>query len=115
MEKDILQRNCRTVINAKYARKKPDPRQHSNPCLSYRHPIKEFTLIFLDHLKTSEKGKKFILVITDAFTKYIELVPTVNKEAETITEAIFNNWICRYGIPAELSHGSRKRIYGHRL
>ena len=53
-------------------------------------------------LKTSEKGKKFILVITDAFTKYIELVALENKEASTVTDAIFNNWLCRFGIPAEL-------------
>ncbi|MDP4419464.1 integrase catalytic domain-containing protein, partial [Escherichia coli] len=53
-------------------------------------------------LKTSEKGKKFILVITDAFTKYVELVAIENKEADTVTEAIFNHWICRFGIPAEL-------------
>ena len=53
-------------------------------------------------LKMSEKGKKFILVITDTFTKYIELVATDNKEADTITEAIFNNWVWRFGIPTEL-------------
>ena len=53
-------------------------------------------------LRTSESGKKFILVVTDAFTKYVELVATENKEASTISEAIFNNWICRFGIPAEL-------------
>ena len=45
--------------------------------------------------------KKFILVITDAFTKYVELVAIENKEADTVTEAIFNHWKCRFGIPAE--------------
>jgi hypothetical protein len=37
--------------------------------------------------------------MTDAFTKYIELVALADKEAETTGEAIFNKWICRYGTP----------------
>jgi hypothetical protein len=32
-------------------------------------------------LKTSESGKKFILCMTDAHTKYVELVSLPNKEA----------------------------------
>ena len=53
-------------------------------------------------LRTSSSGKKFILVITDAFTRYVELVAIDNKEAEVVAEAIFNNWICRFGVPAQL-------------
>ena len=40
-------------------------------------------------LKTSGNNKKYILVMTDAFTKYVELVAINNKEAETVTESIF--------------------------
>ena len=53
-------------------------------------------------LKTSGNYKKYILVITDAFTKYVELVAIDNKEAVTVTEAIFRRWICRYGVPLEI-------------
>ncbi len=45
-------------------------------------------------LRTSDKGKKFILCVTDAFTKYVELVALPNKEASTVAEAIFDKWIC---------------------
>ena len=41
-------------------------------------------------LKTrSASGNKLILVITDAFTKYTELVPLLNKEASTMARAFF--------------------------
>jgi hypothetical protein len=40
--------------------------------------------------------------MTDAFTKYVELVAIPDKEATTVTSAIFHRWICRYGIPNEL-------------
>jgi Integrase core domain len=53
-------------------------------------------------LKTSDKCKKFILCITDAFTKYVELVALPNKEAATVAEAIFNKWISRFGTPLNL-------------
>ncbi len=53
-------------------------------------------------LKTSDKGEKFILCITYAFTKYIELVTLPNKEAVTVAEAIFDKWICHFVTPLDL-------------
>ena len=53
-------------------------------------------------LVVSGRGKKYILCITDAFTKYVELVAINNKEASTVAEAIFEKWFCRYGIPMEI-------------
>jgi transposase InsO family protein len=40
--------------------------------------------------------------MTDAFTKYVELVAIPDKEAFTVATAIFHRWICRYGVPNEL-------------
>ena len=40
--------------------------------------------------------------MTDACTKYVELVALPDKEALTVTSAIFSKWICRYGLPLEL-------------
>ncbi len=53
-------------------------------------------------LKTSGDGNKYILVITDSFTKYAELVAITNKEAETVAKAFFERWICRFSVPAVL-------------
>jgi hypothetical protein len=52
-------------------------------------------------LKTEDGDKKFILCITDAFTKYVELVVLPNKEALTVATALLQRWICRYGLPLE--------------
>ena len=40
-------------------------------------------------LKTSQSGKKYIMVVTDAFTKYVELIAIPDKQAETIASALF--------------------------
>ena len=53
-------------------------------------------------LKTSGNNKKYILCMTDAFTKYVELVALDNKEASTVAEGIFSRWICRFGCPIEV-------------
>jgi hypothetical protein len=47
----------------------------------------------------SPNGNKYILSIIDHTTRWIEFIPLKNKTAVDITEAFYNNWICRYGIP----------------
>ena len=62
-------------------------------------------------LKTSDSGKKFILVMTDAFSKYAEVAAVPNKEATTVGQAIFNRWICRFGCPLEIvSDGGKEFV-----
>jgi transposase InsO family protein len=52
-------------------------------------------------LKVSGHGRRYILVITDAYTKYVVLVPLPNKEAATVAAAVFNHWICILGCPSQ--------------
>ena len=40
--------------------------------------------------------------MTDALTKYVELVPLPNKEADTVANAIFDKWYCRFGAPIDI-------------
>ena len=40
-------------------------------------------------------SNKYILVMSDAFTKWIELIPLPNKSAEEVAKAVYENWICR--------------------
>jgi hypothetical protein len=43
---------------------------------------------------------KYILCITDTFTKYALVTAVENKEAETVAIAIFSKWFCKFGIPS---------------
>ena len=61
----------------------------------------------------SGNQKRFILCMTDAFTKYVELVAIPNKEAATVAEAIFEKWICRHGCPLELVTDQGKEFCGY--
>ena len=53
-------------------------------------------------LKTSNSGKKYIMVITDTFSKYVEIVAISEKTADTVVEALFTKWLCPHGLPNEI-------------
>jgi hypothetical protein len=53
-------------------------------------------------LPRSNKGNRFILVIGDYFTKWIEAVPMPNQVATTVAEALVTNFIARFGTPMEI-------------
>jgi len=50
-------------------------------------------------LKTSGQGNKYVMVITDAFSKYAVAKAINNKDANTVAEALFTEWICRFSCP----------------
>ncbi|CAB4039251.1 Transposon Ty3-G Gag-Pol poly [Paramuricea clavata] len=57
----------------------------------------------------SDSDAKYVLVMTDAFSKYVELAAIPNKEAKTVATAIFDKWICRHSVPITiLSDGGRE-------
>jgi transposase InsO family protein len=50
-------------------------------------------------LKTSSGQSKYIMVMTDAFTKYAELAVLTNKRQETVAQAFLDRWVCRFTCP----------------
>jgi hypothetical protein len=51
---------------------------------------------------TADSNKKFMLCITDGFTKYALVTSIQNKNAETVADAVFKEWFCKFGIPAQI-------------
>jgi hypothetical protein len=78
------------------------PPQLLSPLPQCTEPNQRMHCDLFGPLKISGNAKKYILCMTDAFTKYVELVAVPDKEALTVTSAIFNRWICRYGTPLEI-------------
>jgi hypothetical protein len=101
MDKDILQliAGCQRC-QARRTDNKPKPHllQPLPQCTAMNQRV-HFDLF--GPLKVSQNGKKFVLCITDAFTKYAEMIAIDNKEAETVAKQIFEKWICRFGTPLE--------------
>ncbi|GFS80614.1 retrovirus-related Pol polyprotein from transposon 297 [Trichonephila clavipes] len=67
------------------------------------YPNEIVTLDLLGPYPTSRPEiYRFVLVITDHFTKWSELVPLRKASAQAIANALFENYISRYGAPISL-------------
>lgn len=65
-------------------------------------PIECLAMDILGLLLLNPRGNKFILVVTDYFTKWTESYPILNQEASTVAEKLVGEFICRFGVPREI-------------
>ena len=59
----------------------------------------EFISIDVAHFPTTKTGLKYVLLIGDVFSKYIEAAPMPNQTAETIRDTLWGRWITKFGCP----------------
>ena len=50
----------------------------------------------------SGNSNKYILCMMDALTKYADVLHIPDKSAQTVSDKIFTNWICRFGLPIQI-------------
>ena len=62
-------------------------------------PMEKIALDILGPLPTSNHGNRYILVISDLFTKWTESFALPNHRAKTIAKKLVDEFICRYGVP----------------
>ena len=62
-------------------------------------PMEKVTIDVLGPLPVSHRSKRFILVITDCYTKWTEAIAMPDQEASTIATAFVNNFVTRFGVP----------------
>ena len=53
-------------------------------------------------LPNSEAEYHLVLVMTDHFTKWIEVAPLTNQTAETVAQAFVDYWVTRNGVPKRI-------------
>jgi hypothetical protein len=51
---------------------------------------------------TADSNKKFVLCITDAFSKYAVVTEIASKDTEMVADAIYRDWFSKFGIPAQI-------------
>ena len=79
---------------------------HKHPAPLRPLPIGDvFSRVHLDimgPLKTSADGYKHVLVISCAFSKWIEIYPLKTITAIEVADLFYRNFICRYGAPDKI-------------
>ena len=73
-------------------------------------PLDRLSTDILGPLPETTKGNRFILVVSDHFTKWVEIFPVPNFTAKICADKILNEVIARFGCPYDL-HSDQGRNY----
>jgi hypothetical protein len=86
------------------ASRKPPPRKGRAPMQQHLtgEPMERVSMDIMGPLPKTERGNKFLLLICDYFTKWVEAYPLPNQEAHTIADKFVQEFICRYGVPRRI-------------
>ena len=62
-------------------------------------PMQRVAMDILGPLPVTTMGNRYILVIADYFTKWVEAFPMPNMEATTVARLFVDQFVCRSGTP----------------
>ena len=96
----------------KCAASKGPGRKHKGPMKQFNvgAPLERVTLDILGPLPTSVRGNKYILIVGDYFTKWVEAYPLENQKAETVAEVFVREFVSCFGVPLQL-HSDQGRNF----
>ena len=77
-------------------------------------PMERIAIDVLGPLPITETGNKYILIVADYFTKWVEAYPMPNQEATTVAELLVKQFICWFGVPL-LIHSDQGRNFESEL
>jgi hypothetical protein len=83
---------------------KPAPKTARAPMGHLRSgaPWDTLGIDYLGPFPKSPRGNKYIMVLTDHFSKYVEVIPVPNQHAEECATRIVNDVIARWGAPLNI-------------
>ena len=98
------------------ARAKHPPKKMRTPLQRYQvgAPLERVAMDILGPLPETERGNRYVLVIGDYFTKWVESYPIPNQVAATVARVFVEEFVSRYGIPKEV-HSDQGRNFESNL
>ncbi|KAJ8037827.1 hypothetical protein HOLleu_18745 [Holothuria leucospilota] len=93
-------------------RNSPIP-QRKAPMQSIR-TSRPFQVVCADitELPVTAKGNRYVLVLMDHFSKYVNLYPMQDQKAVTVAKCIFENYVKQHGIPEQLHTDQGRQFEG---
>jgi len=77
-------------------------------------PFERVQMDILGPLPLSVSGNKYLLVVVDCFSKWVEAFPLKNIRAKTVAETFLNQIVSRHGVPLEV-HTDQGRNFESRV
>ena len=65
---------------------------------------------YLEPFPVTAQGNRYILLLTDHFSKFVEIIPVPDMTAEVYASRILNEYISRWGCPLSI-HSDQGRTY----
>lgn len=98
---------CDRCNRFKRQKKKPRARQRK---YQVGYPMDRVGIDIYGPLPQTERGHKYILVVGDYFTRYMEAYCLPDQQAETVAHTLVTEFIARYGTPLEI-HSDQGRNF----
>ena len=73
-------------------------------------PLESIAVDVLGPLPVSEKGNKYLLIVGDYFTKWVEAYTSEDKRADMVAEILVKQFISRVGVPMQM-HSDQGRNF----
>lgn len=77
-------------------------------------PLERMAIDITGPFPITNDGNRYIVVVSDYFSKWTEAFPVPNIESETIARVLVDRFICRFGVPRQI-HSDQGRQFESRL
>ena len=70
--------------------------------IQVNYPFEKIPWDIMGPLPITDQGNKYILVITDLFTKWVEAFPLKETSSISLAKVLVDEVVCRFGVPASI-------------
>ena len=77
-------------------------------------PMERVAIDILGPLPETDRGNKYIIVISDYFTRWVEAYPVPNHQAKTVAQKVTEEFFLRFGLPTTI-HTDQGRDFESQL
>lgn len=90
--------------------------RHTSAPLGSFEPVKRFEHIHVDivgPLPTSPEEYRYLVTIIDRTSRWPEAIPVKDISADTVARVVYDQWVCRYGVPIFLTCDQGRQFESH--